>query len=91
MSEKKGNTVKLQYDFDTARNLEVFMPNLNDWYRVTAGEFRAFNGKRRVQGNNYSGPIYKYGTNVKVNSNDYSMGKIVEFNWESKQRSTERF
>jgi len=91
MAEKKGNTIKLQHDFDTARNLEVFMPNLNDWYRVTAKEFRSFNGKRRIQGNEYNGPIYKFGTNIKINNNNYSIGEIVEYNWESNKRSTERF
>ena len=33
--EKTGNLVKLEYDFDTARNLEVYMSNLKNWYRVT--------------------------------------------------------
>jgi hypothetical protein len=91
MSEKKGNTVKLQYDFDTSKNLEIYLPNLNDWYRVTPGEFRSFNGKRRIQQQNYNGPIYQYGTNNKVNSRDYPLDKYVEYNWVSKRRPTETF
>jgi hypothetical protein len=27
--EKTGNTEKLKYEFNTAANLELFMPNLN--------------------------------------------------------------
>lgn len=91
MSEKKGNTVKLQYDFDTARNLEVFMPNLNGWYRVTAGEFRSFNGDRRIQGEKFNGALYAFGTNKKVNSKDYVLNKVIEHNWESKRRPNENW
>lgn len=57
MSEKKGNTVKLEYDFDTARNLEVYLPSLSNWVRVTSREFRSFNGKRRIQGKKYDGNL----------------------------------
>ena len=83
MNEKTGNIVKLEYDFDTARNLEVFMPNLNGWYRVTSREFRSFNGNRRILNVSdpsnsfyecYEGPIYFYGTNNKVPENELCEG-----------------
>jgi hypothetical protein len=65
--EKTGNTEKLKYEFNTASNLEVFMINLNDWYRVTSREFRSFNGKRRINNVEYNGPIYHYATNRRAN------------------------
>ena len=48
MSEKKGHLVKLYFDFDTAGVLEIWMPKLNGWYRVTSREFRSYDGKRRI-------------------------------------------
>lgn len=87
--EKTGNLVKLEYDFDTARNLEVYMPNLKGWYRVTSREFRSFNGKRRIQGEEYNGPIYLFGTNKIANTNEYELGKIIEHKWKSIRRPGE--
>jgi len=48
MAEKRGNTGKLKYDFNTAGVLEVWLPRLEGWYRTTAKEFRSFDGKRRI-------------------------------------------
>ena len=48
MSEKKGNTVKLKYDFPSQRCCEVYVPNLEDWYRVTPKVFRSWCGQRRI-------------------------------------------
>ncbi len=48
MSEKKGHLVKLHYDFDTAGVLEIWIPKLEGWYRVTSREFRSYDGKRRI-------------------------------------------
>jgi|TARA_B110000285_G_scaffold153544_1_gene171370 hypothetical protein len=56
MSEKKGHLVKLHHDFDTAAVLEVWMPKLDGWYRVTSREFRSFDGERR-----YTKPIRPQG------------------------------
>jgi hypothetical protein len=61
MGEKRGNTGKLHYDFNTAANLEVELDGI--WYRVTAREFRSFNNPRRISGESYSGPVYLFGTN----------------------------
>jgi hypothetical protein len=69
MAEKRGNTIKLIYDFDTARCLEV---KKNDkWYRVTANTFRSYGGERRIVNytqdsisyENYTGGVYYNGTN----------------------------
>ena len=76
MSEKRGNTVNLEYPFDTAGCLEVQMPN-EKWYRITAREFRSYTYPRRISHDvkgkyiteKYEGPVYLYGTNVVVNLN----------------------
>ena len=61
MAEKRGNTGKLNYDFNQAANLEV---QINDvWYRVTPREFRSFSGPRRINEAQYIGPTYLFGTN----------------------------
>ena len=83
MSEKTGNIVKLEYDFDTSRHLEVYIPNLKGWYRVTSREFRSFNSKRRINGEKFIGNLYRYGTNQIVDGKDYEFGKPVELNWKS--------
>jgi len=81
MAEKRGEIVKLVNPFNTAGCLEVYKPKLNGWYRVTARDFRSFDGKRRITeptkielGNvnvpmrtvEYSGPVYVYGSNDEV-------------------------
>jgi hypothetical protein len=71
MAEKRGDLVKLTYKFNSARCCEVSF-NGEKWARVTAREFRSFNGKRRILNvdnpskayyEEYLGPIYYYGTN----------------------------
>ena len=64
--EKTGYTEKMEFLFNESKNLEIFLPNLNNWYRVTPTDFRSFDGKRRIQGKEYEGPLYAYGTNRKV-------------------------
>jgi len=90
MSEKRGETEKLINPFNTAGVLEVYMPSLQGWYRVTARDFRSFDGERRItepttveQGNvavetltyEYLGPIFMFGTNVEVPPSN--QGKLV--------------
>lgn len=89
MSEKKGFTGQLKYDFDTARNLEVYLNG--KWFRTTSREFRSFNGRRKIQGKEYKGPVYLYGTNTKVNPEDYSKSPIVGHKWESVRRAGENW
>ena len=64
--EKTGYTEKLKNDFNDSKLLEVYLPKLDNWYRVTCKDFRSFDGKRRIQGEDYEGPLYAYGTNRKV-------------------------
>ena len=89
MAEKRGHTEKLNYPFNSAGLLEVYMKDT--WYRATGKEFRSFNGPRRITeptkvelGNvdvpmrtyDYNGPVYMFGTNKEV---PYTgVGKIVE-------------
>ena len=71
MGEKKGNTVKIQHDFNPSRCLEINYKG--KWYRVTANEFRSWTGERRILNidnpstpfyEEYNGPVYKLGTNI---------------------------
>ena len=64
--EKTGYTEKMEFLFNESKNLEIFLPNLNNWYRVTPTDFRSFDGKRRIQGKEYEGPLYAYGSNKTV-------------------------
>jgi|TARA_R110000782_G_scaffold87008_6_gene168477 hypothetical protein len=66
MNEKTGNTDKPEYLFNEAKCLEIYMPGLGRWHRVTPTDFRSFDGKRRLQGELYEGPLYAYGTNRRV-------------------------
>jgi len=77
MAEKRGNTGKLHYDFNTAANLEVEFDGV--WYRTTAREFRSFNGSRRIYGEQYSGPVYLFGTN-QIIKNPLKNGILFENN-----------
>jgi hypothetical protein len=85
MSEKTGNLEKLKYDFNTSSNLESFIPNLKQWIRQTSREFRSSSYKRRINGEEYFGPIYEYGTNrlVKTISNQ---GCIESYNYTPSKR-----
>lgn len=90
MSEKRGNTGKLEFDFNTAWACEVQMNN-GKWYRVLDIDFRSFNGPRRITGPkgielgkqlgtetfDYEGPLYYYKTNTRCNPAEHEVGKIV--------------
>ena len=82
MGEKRGDTGKILYDFNTSAVLEVCIKGT--WYRTTCREFRSFDGARRTtqpvkqpaQGGDftniemitqdYLGPVYMYLTNLRV-------------------------
>jgi len=75
MSEKRGNTEKLRYDFNESRCCEIYIEGLNRYGRVTGREFRSFGGKRRILNvdnphnafyEDYEGPVYYMMTNKKV-------------------------
>jgi len=72
MSEKRGQTEKLRYDFNTAQ--AVYVKRDNKMYRVTERDFRSYFGDRYIytkQSNgeyeyvSYDGPIYYHNTNKK--------------------------
>ena len=80
MAEKRGNTEKLLFPFNTAGVLEVSSDG-EKWYRVTSGRFRSWDGPRRItepthaeKGNPwvpmrtylYEGPLYIFGTNKRA-------------------------
>lgn len=73
MGEKRGQTVKLIYDFPTQLSTEVF--EYDTWNRVTCNRFRSFNGKRRIMKfdkqnqsfyEEYNGPVFLYETNIRL-------------------------
>jgi hypothetical protein len=47
MSEKRGQTEKIKFDFNTAGVLEIQSAD-GTWYRVTAKTFRSYDGPRRI-------------------------------------------
>lgn len=84
MGEKRGFTGKLHYDFDVSALLEI-QGKTDKWVRVTAREFRSWDGPRRITINymdestktsvdgspeDYWGPLYAYGTNTQVEYQD---------------------
>lgn len=98
MSEKRGQTEKLKYDFNTSRELCV---KLNEkWFRVTPREFRSFNGERKIVYHEkletiheaYEGPIYYWNTN-KICKNPINTGTqyISSEPREAKIRQTEKY
>ena len=92
MSEKRGNTGKLNYTgFETHHVLEIQLAN-RGWYRVTEKDFRSFNGPRRTSKpaktehrkvtqelitEVYNGPHYYYGLNKTYNAEDYEKYQII--------------
>jgi len=100
MSEKRGLTGKLLYDFNTAK--AVYVKNKDGRFvRVTERDFRSYNGERfileRVDGElqhvPYKGPIYYHNTNRKCkepigeNKVQYAHDKP----WVSVRRPHERY
>ena len=74
MGEKRGQTVKLIYDFPTQLSTEVEYDE-GKWIRVTCNRFRSFNGPRRILHFNkedkseyreYNGPVYYFNSNIKL-------------------------
>lgn len=102
MGEKRGQTVKLKYDFNTAGVLEI---NLNgNWYRASGREFRSFDGRRRITepveillGNvdvdmktyEYNGPVYAFDTNLEVEKT--GRGELITSSkWSEARESTKK-
>jgi hypothetical protein len=72
MSEKRGQTETLRYDFNTVIESQVQLQN-GKWYRVTCREFISFNGPRRFvryskgepSYEEYNAPLYYWNTNIR--------------------------
>lgn len=92
MSEKKGFTGQLKYDFETAANLEVYLPKSKfGWYRVTSREFRSFNGERRINGEPYIGPVYLFATNKRANKSKYAQNEYAGWDYHARMTESEKF
>lgn len=100
--EKRGNTEKIRYDFDTTKCCEIKHDN-GKWYRSTPNEFRSWKGERRIVRWNkdemiieeYNGPVYYMGSN-KIDKSDpkdgYAFLSDIDPRLQySKQRATEHF
>ena len=90
MAEKRGEIEKIVYEFNTAGCLEINHPAVG-WHRVTAKDFRSFDGERRITEPEYTrlgtvevpmvtreyfGPVYYWGTNKQI---PYSnSGKLID-------------
>lgn len=101
MGEKRGNTGKLKYDFNTAWVCEVQFEN-GKWYRVIERDFRSFNGPRRITKPNpavlgkihvgtqtfdYEGPYYYWNTNTEYNPEEHPKYKTVQQADKQKQKA----
>jgi len=100
--EKRGNTEKIKYDFDTTKSCEI-KHNNGKWYRSTPNEFRSWKGERRIVKwdktdwniEEYNGPVYYMGSN-KIDKSDPKDGYAFLHEIDprlqySKQRQTEHF
>jgi len=89
MAEKRGEIEKIINDFNTAGSLEINHPVVG-WHRVTARDFRSFDGERRITEPEYTrlstvevpmktyeyyGPVYYWGTNKEVRPTN--SGKLI--------------
>lgn len=101
MSEKRGQTGKMFYDFPTHAVLEIKIKGA--WYRVTSRDFRSFNGQRRMTFPKqayykdiirtpmetvvYNGPVYLYETNT---TTPYTGEEVIEKGdkWQEQRKSS---
>lgn len=60
--KQQAKRKKLEVDFKRHAVLEVLLSS-GKWCSTTYVEFRSWDGKRRVNGKSYEGPVYLYGTN----------------------------
>lgn len=68
--------IKLINNFNEAAVLEIeFAPN--KWARVTTNHFRSFTGSRRINGEEYTGPVFYEGTNYKYKLKKQDNARIV--------------
>ena len=102
-AEKRGGSPlqELDMEFDRTAVMEVYKPHLDKWYRTTERDFRSFDGERRLivpslaaKGCQqtfsvlpYCGPVYSYGTNIKIPLTN--SGKIAESHvWDEERNAS---
>ena len=105
MKEKKEQKVKLKYDFPSQLCCEVYVPNLEDWFRVTPREFRSWCGQRRMlhlegsikkntgvkaEYKDYDGPTYFYDSNKKINPTQFPQNQVAFLHNEDPRKFTPR-
>ena len=90
MSEKRGFTGQLHYDFDTSNNLEIKLKS-GVWYRVTSRDFRSYNGPRRINNEMYNGPLYLHGTNTLAQHDEHPTGKFAGYDYRATLTESEKF
>ena len=74
MGEKRGNLVKLIYDFDTSKCCEIGRTTEKgiQWFRVTAKRFRSWDGPRRLTGpKEQPGHGYESFRNIEMETVEY--------------------
>ena len=87
MAEKTGDLIKLKYDFNDSLSCEI--QSGDSWVRVTAREFRSWNGERRLQGNSYNSNIYYYATNEIVKK-PHKLGMLFKHDVDPRQANQPR-
>ena len=105
ITEKKEQKVKLKYDFPSQLCCEVYVPNLEDWFRVTPREFRSWCGQRRMlhlegsikqntsikaEYRDYDGPTYLYDSKKKINPNKHTQDKVAFLHGKDPRESKQR-
>lgn len=76
---------KLTYNFDKYGYLMVFIPNLG-WHPCVRNNFRSFNGRRMVDGNEIFNGIYEHNTNKIVK--DLTLYKNQVYKSQTKSKKT---
>ena len=91
MAEKRGQTVKLIYDFPTQLSTEIGYED-GFWARVTCNRFRSYNGLRRIyhldkegkgEYKDYEGPVYYFDSNVvlKDKTKNETIENLEQLRW----------
>lgn len=89
MVEVMSRVIKLEYDFNTAANLEVeYKPGC--WARVTPTWFRSFIGPRRINEQPYTGPVYYEGSNYRYRKKKNDKVRLLSIEEHNDKRVVDR-
>lgn len=61
--KQQAERKQLKVDFNKFKVLEVELSS-GRWCSTTYVEFRSYDGKRRINGKSYEGPVYLYQSNI---------------------------